>query len=70
MRSALPFFGRPDVTHYVFAAYGAGDAWTTVIFLDIGATRTVNGAIQIGAVGAHKNALDALNAISYSDFIA
>lgn len=50
---------------YVLAAYGAGAAWTAVLFIDSdnAAAGTADGAIQIGLVGGYATEAAALAAI-------
>lgn len=57
---------------YVLSAYGAGGAWTAVVFIDIGAAGGAGaaaGAIQLSATGAFATEAAALAAAVAADFI-
>ena len=56
---------------YFVAAYGAGAAWTTVLFIDSdgAAAGTADGAIQIGLVGAYATEAAALAAITAAGIV-
>jgi len=56
---------------YFVAAYGAGAAWTSVLFIDSdgAAAGTADGAIQIGLVGAYATEAAALAAITAAGIV-
>ena len=56
---------------YFVAAYGAGAAWTSVLFIDsdAAAAGTADGAIQIGLVGAYATEAAALAAITAAGIV-